>query len=195
MKIFRKMYDITLQWAEHRHAEPLLALLSFVESVFFPIPPDVMLAPMALARPERAWRYALITTIASVVGGAAGYLLGLLLFEPVVMPVVEYLHYQQKLEHIQHWFTDYGVWIVFIAGFSPIPYKLFTISAGLMQMAFLPFMLASLIGRGSRFFIVAGLMYWGGEKMREKLRSIVDWLGWGVVVLVVLGYLAYKQYS
>jgi membrane protein YqaA with SNARE-associated domain len=92
---------------------------------------------------------------------------------------------------VEQWFRDYGVWVVFIAGFSPIPYKLFTVGAGLMQMAFLPFVLASLIGRASRFFLVAGLMYWGGHKMQQKLRDIVDWLGWGTVALAGLLYVIY----
>lgn len=192
MKVFQRMYDATLQWATHKYAALILCVVSFAESVFFPIPPDVMLAPMALARPERAWYLAGITTLASVLGGIAGYALGYWLYEPVVLPFVEAMHYQDKMVHIQQWFNEYGVWIVFVAGFSPIPYKVFTVSAGLMSMAFLPFVLASAIGRGGRFFIVAGLMRIGGEKYRDKLRNIIDALGWSVVALIVLGVLAYK---
>ncbi len=194
MKIFQKFYDKALGWAAHRHAARFLALISFTESVFFPIPPDVMLAPMALAQPEKAWRYAWITTIASVLGGVFGYALGYLLYEPLVQPLVEYLNYQSKFDMVKELFKEHGVWIVFIAGFSPIPYKLFTVTAGLMNMALLPFILASFIGRGSRFFIVAGLMYWGGEKMRDKLRVIIDLLGWATVLLLVIAYLVYKYY-
>jgi membrane protein YqaA with SNARE-associated domain len=167
-------------------------LVGFSESVFFPIPPDVMLAPMALSTPKKAWYLAGLTTLASAIGGAVGYALGYWLYEPVALPFVEAMHYQDKMQHIQHWFSEYGVWIVFVAGFSPIPYKVFTVSAGLMQMAFFPFFVASVIGRGSRFFLVAGLMYWGGEKMRDKLREIVDLLGWGVVILIAIGVLLYK---
>ncbi|MBU1619504.1 MAG: DedA family protein [Gammaproteobacteria bacterium] len=192
MKIFQWMYDKALVWARHRHAERYLAGLSFTESVIFPIPPDVMLAPMALAQPEKAWRFAWVTTLFSVLGGICGYFLGLWLYEPVVLPVVEYLGYQETFAKVEQWFMTYGVWVVFIAGFSPIPYKLFTVGAGLMSMAFFPFVIASFVGRASRFFLVAGLMYWGGEKMQQKLRDIVDWLGWGTVALAGVLYLVYR---
>jgi len=192
MKIFQTIYDKMLHWAEHRYAQLILCLVSFCESVFFPIPPDVMLAPMALSSPKRAWYYAGLTTLASVLGGAVGYLLGYWLYEPVALPLIEALHYQDKMIHIQTWFEDYGIWVVFIAGFSPIPYKVFTISAGLMQMMFIPFLLASAIGRGMRFYLVAGLMYWGGAAMRDRLREFVDFLGWALVVLVVVGLVIYK---
>ena len=159
MRIFQWMYDKALVWAKHRHAERYLFGLSFTESVIFPIPPDVMLAPMALAEREKAWRFAWLTTIASVLGGIAGYLLGYWLFEPVVQPLIDHFGYQELFGKVSEWFKNYGVWIVFIAGFSPIPYKLFTVSAGLMQMAFIPFVIASFIGRASRFFLVSALMY------------------------------------
>lgn len=191
MRIFQWMYDKALEWAKHRHADRYLFGLSFTESVIFPIPPDVMLAPMALARPERAWYLAWLTSFASVLGGIAGYWLGYFLYEPVVLPVIEHLGYQATFSKVEQWFTTYGVWVVFIAGFSPIPYKLFTVGAGLMQMAFLPFVIASLIGRASRFYLVAGLMYWGGSKMQAKLREIVDLLGWGTVGLAAVLYLIY----
>lgn len=193
MKIFQKMYDKALLWARHRHATRYLCSLSFAESVFFPIPPDVMLAPMALAHPERAFRLAWLTSISSVLGGMAGYLLGYLLYDPVVLPFIQHMGYQDTFAMVEQWFKDYGVWVVFIAGFSPIPYKLFTVGAGLMQMAFLPFVIASFIGRASRFYIVAGLMYWGGEKMQQKLRDIVDWLGWGTVAAAVGAYVIYAK--
>ena len=191
MRIFQWMYDKALVWAKHRHAERYLFGLSFTESVIFPIPPDVMLAPMALARPERGWRLAWLTTFASLLGGILGYWLGYLLYDPVVLPFIQYMGYQETFALVERWFNDYGVWVVFIAGFSPIPYKLFTVGAGLMHMAFLPFVIASFIGRASRFFLVAGLMYWGGEKMQAKLRDIVDILGWGTVALAGLAYLVY----
>ena len=177
MRIFQWMYDKALVWAKHRHAERYLFGLSFTESVIFPIPPDVMLAPMALAHPERAWRLAWLTTLASVLGGMFGYLLGYLLYEPLVLPFIQYMGYQETFALVERWFNEYGVWVVFIAGFSP--------------MAFLPFVIASFIGRASRFFLVAGLMYWGGARMQAKLREIVDILGWGTVALGGLAYLIY----
>jgi membrane protein YqaA with SNARE-associated domain len=192
VKLFQPCYDLALRWAKHRFAERYLAVLSFSESVVFPIPPDVMLAPMALSQPDKAWRFALITTIASILGGVAGYWLGWFAFDGFIAPVVERMGYQSKLDMAIEWFNTYGVWVLFLAGFSPIPYKIFTVSAGFLHMAFLPFLLASAIGRGARFFLVAGLMYWGGPSMEKKLREWVEYLGWGVVALAVLAYLSLR---
>jgi membrane protein YqaA with SNARE-associated domain len=165
-----------------------LAILTFAESVFFPIPPDVLLAPMVLAKPHKAWQYATLTTIASVLGGVVGYWLGYALFEPLIQPYIIELGYQAKFDEIITWFQKWGVWVVFLAGFSPIPYKLFTVSAGFLQLAFLPFLLVSAIGRGMRFFLVAGLMHWGGKPMEAKLRQWIDIIGWTVVVLIIIVY-------
>ncbi len=194
MKLFTRMYDWVMTKVQHPKAPWFLTLLSFSESVIFPVPPDVMLAPMALAQRDKAWRFAALTTLASLVGGACGYWLGALLFEPAVAPMLSALSYQDKFDQVVYWFESYGIWVVFLAGFSPIPYKIFTISAGLLQMAFWPFMLASTVGRGLRFFLVAGLMFWGGEKMEQKLRQYVEWLGWLVVGLAIAAYL-YIRYG
>lgn len=174
-----------MRWAAHRHAQWYLAGLSFAESSFFPIPPDVMLAPMALADTKKAWRLAAITTLFSVVGGAAGYAIGMFAFD-LVQPLLEKAGYMDKYQLAVDWFNDYGIWVVFLAGFSPIPYKLFTIAAGVVAMMFVPFLIASAIGRGARFFIVAGLMVWGGERMDQAMRQYVDRIGWVVVAVAVL---------
>lgn len=192
MKLFSGIYDWTLKWAEHKFAPAMLALLTFAESVFFPIPPDVLLAPMVLAKPEKAWRLASLTTISSIVGGVVGYLLGYLMFEPWIQPLITEFGYQQRFDTAMHWFSEWGVWVVFIAGFSPIPYKLFTLSAGFLQMAFLPFFFASAIGRGMRFFLVAGLIQWGGSAMEKNLRKWIDVLGWGLVALIIIAYLIFR---
>ena len=189
MKLFEPMYDMALRWARHRHAVKYLGGLSFAESVFFPIPPDVMLAPMSLSQPDKAWRFALITTLASILGGIAGYWLGDFAFDAWLAPIIESWGYTHKIETATQWFADYGVWVVFVAGFSPIPYKVFTTSAGFLQMAFFPFLIASAVGRGARFFLVAGLMRWGGAPMEAKLRQYVEVLGWAVVLLAVAAYL------
>lgn len=179
---------MALKWAKHRHAERYLAGMSFAESVFFPVPPDVMLAPMALAQPNKAWRFATLTTIASVLGGVLGYLLGFWLFEPIVEPFIAQMNWQDKFNTALTWFKEYGVWVVFLAGFSPIPYKVFTVGAGVLQMAFLPFLIASAIGRGARFFLVSALMKWGGVKMEQKLRQYIEALGWALVALIIVAY-------
>jgi membrane protein YqaA with SNARE-associated domain len=189
MKLFTTMYEACLKLARHKHAEKYLAGLSCAESTFFPIPPDVMLAPMVLSQPEKAWRFAWVTTIASVIGGIIGYGLGFYAFESFIQPLIEQWGYADKLLHAEQWFTQYGVWVVFLAGFSPIPYKVFTISAGALAMAFLPFVLASAVGRGARFFLVATLMKYGGPPMELKLKKYIEYIGWAVVVLAIVAYL------
>jgi membrane protein YqaA with SNARE-associated domain len=192
MKIFSALYDWTLKWAKHKFAPYILGILSFTESVIFPIPPDVLLAPMVLSKPQNAWKLASLTTIASVLGGICGYILGYLMFEPWIQPIIIELGYQDRFDRVIDWFTQYGVWVVFIAGFSPVPYKLFTVSAGLLQMAFLPFLIASIIGRGMRFFLVAGLIQWGGAAMEEKLRQWADRIGWALVIIIVVAYFIFR---
>ena len=164
MALFTKMYDMALRWSRHPHAERYLATLSFAESSFFPIPPDVMLAPMSMANPKQAWRLALITTLASVLGGVFGYFIGAMFYQQL-LPLFEQLGWMSHFATIQQWFAKWGVMAVIVAGFTPIPYKIFTIASGLAGMALLPFILASCVGRGARFFLVAGLMAWGGEAM------------------------------
>jgi membrane protein YqaA with SNARE-associated domain len=191
VQLFSSLYEKVMRWAAHRHAQWYLAALSFAESSFFPIPPDVMLAPMALAETKKAWRFALITTIFSVIGGAAGYAIGMFAFD-MVQPLLEKAGYMDRYQLAVDWFEEWGIWVVFLAGFSPIPYKLFTIAAGVVSMMFIPFMIASLIGRGARFFIVAGLMVWGGEKMDQALRQYVDRIGWVVVGIVAIAFVWYE---
>jgi membrane protein YqaA with SNARE-associated domain len=189
VKIFTPLYNAALRWATHRHASRYLSALSFAESSFFPIPPDVMLAPMVLARRDRAWFLAGLTTVASVAGGLFGYLIGKFLFGTVAEPIIEFYDARSAFERARTWFEIYGVWVVFVAGFTPIPYKIFTISAGLIGMSLVPFMLASLVGRGARFFLVAGLILLGGEALETQLRRHVDAIGWVTVVVLVLGLL------
>jgi membrane protein YqaA with SNARE-associated domain len=185
MRLFSPLYARAMQWARHRHAPVYLGTMSFAESSFFPVPPDVMLAPMCLARPERAWRFALLTTVTSVAGGLAGYAIGYFAFEALA-PWLQTTKYWTSYQTAVQWFSDYGFWAVFIAGFSPIPYKVFTIAAGALSMALLPFTLASIIGRGARFYLVAGLMKWGGERMEAALQRYVDRIGWATVALAAL---------
>lgn len=187
MRLFAALYDRALVWAAHRHAPRYLATLSFAESSFFPIPPDVMLAPMALAQPDRAWRFAALTTIASVAGGLAGYLIGMFAFD-LIQPWLASAGYLGHFEQVQKWFDEWGFWIIFIAGFSIVPYKVFTISAGLISMSVVPFLIASVISRGARFYLVAGLMVWGGAAMRERMRAYVDIAGWALIVAAVVAY-------
>jgi membrane protein YqaA with SNARE-associated domain len=191
MRLFSRLYARVMRWAQHRHAQWYLCGLGFAESSFFPVPPDVMLAPMALARTDRAWRFAALTTLASVVGGMFGYVIGHFAFE-LIEPWVQRAGYWDKYQLAVKWFEEWGVWTIFLAGFSPIPYKVFTIAAGVISMAFLPFVIASAVGRGLRFFLVAGLMVWGGSRMEQTLRRYVDVLGWVLVVLVVIAIIVFR---
>ncbi len=191
MKIFTGLYDKCMQWSRHRYAVRYLSVLSFAESSFFPIPPDVMLAPMSMARPERALGYAAITTLASVIGGLFGYLIGAYGFE-LIQPWLQESHYWEKYLHARDWFERWGFWAILVAGFSPIPYKVFTIAAGTLGMNLPLFVAGSFLGRGGRFFLVSTLMAWGGPRMEENLRVWVEWLGWAVVVLAFGAYFYFK---
>ncbi len=187
MKLFSKLYDRVMVWSSHRHAVYYLSGLSFAEAAFFPLPPDLMLAPMSLSKPHMAWRYAALTAITSTLGGVFGYLIGMFCFE-LIYPIIVKVGYEQAYHTAQLWFKDWGFWAMFIAAFTPIPYKLFTVAAGALQMAILPFVVASLIGRSARFFLVAGLMRWGGPRMDTVLRRYVDIAGWAVVIIVLSVY-------
>lgn len=192
MRIFSALYAKVMMWSRHHNASYFLSGMSFIESIFWPIPVDVMLAPMAMAKPNKAVHFATLATVTSVLGAVVGYYLGATLYDPVVVPIIESLHAVDKMQVAETWFLEYGVWVIFIAGFSPIPYKVFTLTAGVLSMAFIPFVLASLVGRGARFFLVALLMAKGGEKMEKKLQQYVEYLGWGVVVLAVILYFALR---
>jgi membrane protein YqaA with SNARE-associated domain len=192
MRLFGPLYDRVLAWAAHRHAPRYLGVLSFAESSFFPIPPDVMLAPMTLARPQAATRLALLTTVASVLGGLAGYAIGYFAMD-LAEPWMRDAGYWEGYLEVRHWFERWGFWAVLAAGFSPIPYKLFTIAAGTLAMFLPAFVLASLVGRGARFFLVAYLVRWGGPAVESRLRTHVEILGWAFVALLVIAYLLLRE--
>jgi len=185
VRLFTRLYDRTLSLAGHRRAPAVLTGVSFAEASFFPVPPDVLLMPMVFRQPQRAWRFALLATLGSTLGGLFGYGLGYFLFE-LIEPWLLSLGYGDTLAQVRSFFHDYGVWVVFAAGFSPIPYKLFTLTAGAMAMPLPPFLLASAIGRGMRFFLVAALSRWGGRHHQQALRRRIEWIGWATVALVAL---------
>ena len=184
MKLFGPLYERVIGWARHPHAERYLGGLSFAESSFFPIPPDVMLAPMCLADQGKAWRFAAITTVTSLLGGIFGYAIGYFSFE-AVEPWLHDMGYWDAYLRGKEWFDRWGVWAVLVAGFSPIPYKIFTITAGVAVLSFPGFVIASLIGRGARFYLVAGLIVSQGHRMEDLLQKYVERIGWAVVAIVV----------
>ncbi len=170
--------------------------MSFFESIIFPIPVDVMLAPMCLSRLDNAWRYAAVATVTSVLGGVFGYFIGVYLGTSVVEPLLIDWGFAESFGQTKLWFREYGVYMVFIAGFAPIPYKIFTISAGALSLNPLadltPFIIASSFGRAGRFFLVAYLLRLGGKKMEETLHKSIDYIGWGIVIVAIGSYLLYK---
>ena len=183
--MFLRLYDRVIALSGHPRAQVFLSALSFTESSVFPIPPDVMLIPMCLAKPAKSWRYAAVCTFFSVLGGMAGYLIGKLAFgwiEPWLLDS----RYADTFASAVAAFETWGFWYILLAGFTPIPYKIFTVSAGVVGMPFLTFIGGSVIGRGGRFFLVAALIRLGGEKLAGQLRRYIDVIGWAVIVLAIL---------
>lgn len=180
--MFQRLYDRVLVWSLHRHARRYLAGLSFAEATFFPVPPDVMLAPMVLAERSSAWRLAFLTTTASVIGGLFGYMIGWLAIE-AILPLIERVGYMDAYRSAVEAFESYGVWFVMLAGFTPIPFKIITIAGGALGTPMLGFVVGSVIGRGARFYLVAGIIWAGGERAADRLREWVDLIGWLVIAL------------
>lgn len=190
--MFKKLYDNVLEWSGHPRAPQYLAGVSFAESIFFPIPTDVMLIPMMLAKPAQAWRLAFICTVASVIGGLVGYALGrwgFNLIEAWLQTSVYYSAFLQATEAFDRW----GFWVILVAGFTPIPYKVFTLAAGVVGMPFLPFLAGSAIGRSGRYFLEAAIIRLWGDSAADQIRRWIDWIGWGVVIaiVVIISYLTF----
>ena len=183
--IFAGLYNRVMRWAAHPHAERYLVGVSIFESIFFPVPTALMVAPMAVARPDRAVRIAFIATSMSVLGGVVGYYLGYFAIG-AIEPVLHDVGYWDKYMTAQRWFEEWGFWAVVVAGFSPIPFKLFTISAGALSMALLPFVLAAIVGRSAHFFLVSLLMALAGPKMEPIVKKYIEWLGWATVILIAV---------
>jgi membrane protein YqaA with SNARE-associated domain len=190
--MFEILYNKAIQFSRKDSAPWYLSILSFFESFILPFPPpDLMLAPMSLAAPHKAMYFATLTLIASVIGGIVGYLLGAFLFD-YIQPLLIDWGYQTAYETVTLWFDRWGFWAVLVAGFSPVPYKIFTISAGVLSLAFIPFVLASLIGRGSRFFLVAWCLAKFGPAIEPKLIQYIEKIGWGAVILFAILIVYYQ---
>ena len=175
--------------AAHRHALLALAVISFAESSVFPIPPDVLLIPMILAARERAWLIATVCTVASVAGGVAGYAIGALLFDTVGRPIVEFYGYMDRFQELQGRYEEWGAWIVAGAGFTPFPYKVITITSGVMHLDFWVFMIASVLSRGARFFLVALLLWHFGPPIRSFIERYLPQLTVLFFVLLLGGFI------
>lgn len=190
--MLRGLYDWTMRLAARRDAVWVLAAIAFIESSVFPIPPDVLLIPMVLAARDRAWRYAAVCTIASVLGGMLGYAIGAGLYETVGRPILEFYGYAEKFSHFTAQYNEYGAWIVFIAGVTPFPYKVITIASGVTDLDLATFTVASILSRGLRFFIVAALLYWIGPPIRDFIERRLGLVFSLFCVLLVGGFVLAK---
>ncbi|MFV0415510.1 MAG: YqaA family protein [Chthoniobacterales bacterium] len=188
----RKLYFWTLHWANTRYAIPALAALSFIESSFFPIPPDVLLMAICFSSPKVWFRAALWCTIASVAGGVLGYYIGWGLWETVGQPIVTFYHAEDTMNHVQQWYETYGFWGILLAAITPIPYKIFTIASGMLSFSLWQLILASVIGRGLRFFLVAGLIRAGGPKIKPFLEKHFELALAAGTIVGIIGFLAIK---
>ena len=190
--MLRSLYDWTLSVAAHRNARWGLATVSFVESSVFPIPPDVVLIPMVLADRRRAWTLATICTVASVLGGVAGYAIGYFLFDAFGRPLLDFYGYAENFAHFQERYNEHGAWWVFGAGLTPFPYKVITITSGVMDLNFMVFMIASVLSRGARFFLLAALLWHFGPPIRGFIERYLPQLTFVFFALLFGGFIALR---
>ncbi len=190
--MLRRLYDRVLALAASRYAPLWLAVIAFAESSFFPVPPDTLLIPMALARPHRAWHYAAICTVASVAGGLLGYAIGYALFDQVAGPLLRFYHYQDAYTAFQTRFNQFGLYIILIKGLTPIPYKIVTIASGAAHFPLALFVAASVVTRGARFFLLAVLLRYFGEPVRHFIERRLTLVLGGAVAAAALGVVLLK---
>ena len=194
--LHRRLYNWVVHFADTPHGERALFLLSFAESSFFPVPPDVLLVPLTLGAPKKWFRFALSCSIASVIGGVLGYFIGFFLWDFIGDWLFQHAGWmgftQANYDKISGWYKNWDFWIVFGFGFTPLPYKVCTILAGACKINFLGFVIASTVGRSARFFLVAGLFRWKGEAIRPFIEKYFNWLSLAFVVLLVGGFAVLK---
>lgn len=193
--IIRRLYDWVLHWAHTPYGVRALFVLAFAESSFFPIPPDVLLIALAISIPAKAFRYALICSIGSVLGGLFGYFIGWQLMDIIGSPIIRLYNLAEQYEVVKHSYEKHNALIVFIAAFTPIPYKLITITAGAFEINIITFTIASLVGRSARFYIVAWLIYRFGQRIKEFIERYFDILSLIFVGLLILGFIAAKKWA
>ena len=192
MKVFRKLYDWTLSKASQKGASWFLSIISFSESSFFPIPPDIILIPMVLAKRTKAFFYALICTLSSVVGGIFGYLIGFLLFNSIGILLINFYQLGNEVNEFKNYYNSYGAWIVIIAGFTPFPFKVITIASGLFQLNFIIFIMCSILSRGARFYLVSSLLYFFGDNIKIFIDKYFNLLTILFFILLISSILIIK---
>jgi len=190
--VLRRLYDWVLHWAETPYGTWALFALSFCESSFFPIPPDVLLITLSVVLPKKSLRYALVCSVGSILGGSFGYLIGWQFMATVGDAIIRFYGFTDKYEYIRQLYSLYDAWVVGIAGFTPIPYKVFTITAGAFRINFIVFLLASAVSRSARFFIVGGLIYLFGPKIQTFIERYFNALAIIFIILLILGFVLIK---
>lgn len=188
----RRLYDWVLHWAETPYGSLALILLAFAESSFFPVPPDVLLIALAISIPKKSFFYAMVTTVSSVIGGMLGYYIGMALMDIIGWKIIDFYHARELFTELFKTFNEYNFWAVLIAAITPIPYKVFTISAGAANASFGVFMLASIIGRSIRFFAVGTLIYIFGERIKNFIDKYFNWLSILFMILLIGGFVLVK---
>ncbi|MBR4106304.1 MAG: DedA family protein [Alphaproteobacteria bacterium] len=192
--IIRKTYDLMLKWSASPNAMFWLFLVAFAESSFFPIPPDIMLIPMILATPTKAWKIAGVATLASLIGGYFGYAIGVFAFDMIAEPILNFYHALDKFHTFENYYHQYGAWIVFGAGITPFPYKIITIASGVVHLDLIVFTIASILARGMRFFVVAWLLKKYGEPMKYFIDKHLGKLSVLFLILLIAGFAAVKLF-
>jgi len=192
MKFIKKLYDWVLHWAETPYGIPALFILAFAESSFFPVPPDVLLIALAISVPKKSLKFAAICAIGSVTGGIVGYGIGVYGFETIGQPIVDFYHGQAVMDKVKVWYEQYGFFGILIAAVTPIPYKVFTIASGVFNFDFWSFVMASVIGRSTRFFVVAGLIWKFGPAIKGFIDKYFNLLCWIFMVLLIGGFVLMK---
>ncbi|MGC2203311.1 MAG: YqaA family protein [Stellaceae bacterium] len=187
-----RFYSRALALAASRHAMLAMGAISFAESSFFPLPPDILLVPMTLAQPRRAWLLAAVCTITSVLGGFVGYAIGYFLFDAIGRPVLEFYHAMDRYEALKAAFAQWGAWIIILKGLTPIPFKLVTIASGVAQFPLLTFALASLVSRSFRFFLLAALLWRFGDPVRDFIERRLMLVTSAVAAAIVGGFLVLR---
>ncbi|MFH1672925.1 MAG: VTT domain-containing protein [Pseudomonadota bacterium] len=188
MKFLRRLYDWVLHWAETPYGTPALFLLAFCESSFFPVPPDILLIALAVAIPKKAFQYALVCSIGSLLGGCFGYLIGWEFMAAVGDAIIQFYGFGEKYSYVQDLYVRYDAWVVGVAGFTPIPYKVFTIAAGAFKINFIVFLVVSLISRSARFFLIGGLIHKFGAPIQRFIDRYFNPLVIAFTLLLILGF-------
>ncbi len=192
--LFLRSYDAIMSWAKSKYAVSILSIVSFVESFIFPIPPDLLLIPLSISNPKKAYYFAMLTTIFSVLGGVIGYLVGIYLAD-LFLSTLGWMFDEKSVETAIKWMAEWGVMVVLISGFSPIPYKIFTVASGVTGLTFIPFLIASFLGRGMRFFLIGFVISKGGDNLEKKLRRYSEVIGWtGLSIISVYFFISLMEY-